>query len=168
MGGSWRVDETFVKVRGQLMYLYRAVDGQGHTVEFCLSRTRRLDKKCSDIFNNPPLDLSNPDFGAYRSWKPKVLEKAFFIVHTLAFLLAGLGAPMQNVLWFTDEDSIAANEKRVSELTQLLSWISCLYMPFMMGQVRCGTSKSDDGSRQIEDYLAIPDLVASYPQKVCK
>ena len=31
VGGSWRVDETFVKVRGQLMYLYRAVDGQGHT-----------------------------------------------------------------------------------------------------------------------------------------
>ena len=29
VGGSWRVDETFIKVRGQLMYLYRAVDGQG-------------------------------------------------------------------------------------------------------------------------------------------
>ena len=25
VGGNWRVDETFVKVRGQLMYLYRAV-----------------------------------------------------------------------------------------------------------------------------------------------
>ena len=25
VGGSWRVDETFIKVRGQLMYLYRAV-----------------------------------------------------------------------------------------------------------------------------------------------
>ena len=34
VGGSWRVDETFIKVRGQLMYLYRAVDGQGNTVEF--------------------------------------------------------------------------------------------------------------------------------------
>ena len=39
---SWRVDETFIKVRGQLMYLYRAVDGQGNTVEFFLSRTRGL------------------------------------------------------------------------------------------------------------------------------
>ena len=36
VGGSWRVDETFIKVRGQLMYLYRAVDGQGNTVEFFL------------------------------------------------------------------------------------------------------------------------------------
>ena len=42
VGGSWRVDETFIKVRGQWMYLYRAVDGQGNTVEFCLSRTRGI------------------------------------------------------------------------------------------------------------------------------
>ena len=42
MGGSWRVDETFIKVRGQWMYLYRAVDGQGNTVEFYLSRTRGI------------------------------------------------------------------------------------------------------------------------------
>ena len=42
MGGSWRVDETFIKVWGQLMYLYRAVDGKGNTVEFCLSRTRGI------------------------------------------------------------------------------------------------------------------------------
>ena len=27
VGGSWRVDETFIKVRGQWMHLYRAVDG---------------------------------------------------------------------------------------------------------------------------------------------
>src|SRR5438309_2453600 len=40
--GSWRVDETFIKVRGQLTYLYRAVDGQGNTVEFYLSRTRGM------------------------------------------------------------------------------------------------------------------------------
>ena len=37
--GNWRVDETFIKSRGRLMYLYRAVDGQGNTVEFFLSRT---------------------------------------------------------------------------------------------------------------------------------
>ena len=42
VGGSWRVDETFIKVRGQLMYLDRAVDGQGNTVEFFLSRTRGI------------------------------------------------------------------------------------------------------------------------------
>jgi transposase-like protein len=37
---SWRVDETYVRVKGQWMYLYRAVDSDGATVEFMLSPTR--------------------------------------------------------------------------------------------------------------------------------
>ena len=38
--GSWRVDETYIKVKGQWMYLYRAVDSAGNTLEFLLSNTR--------------------------------------------------------------------------------------------------------------------------------
>ena len=37
---SWRVDETYVKVKRAWMYLYRAVDSQGNTLEFLLSPTR--------------------------------------------------------------------------------------------------------------------------------
>jgi transposase, IS6 family len=37
---SWRVDETYVKVKGAWMYLYRAVDSAGNTLEFFLSATR--------------------------------------------------------------------------------------------------------------------------------
>ncbi len=37
---SWRVDETYVKVRGQWMYLYRAVDSTGQTIDFLLNQTR--------------------------------------------------------------------------------------------------------------------------------
>jgi transposase, IS6 family len=37
---SWRVDETYVKIKGVWMYLYRAVDSQGNTMEFLLSATR--------------------------------------------------------------------------------------------------------------------------------
>jgi len=40
VGTSWRVDETYVKIRGQWVYLYRAVDRAGKTVDFRLS-TRR-------------------------------------------------------------------------------------------------------------------------------
>ena len=32
--GSWRVDETYVKVRGKWAYLYRAVDKFGDTIDF--------------------------------------------------------------------------------------------------------------------------------------
>src|SRR3546814_19591778 len=37
---SWRLDETYVKVRGKWTYLYRAVDKQGDTIDLYLSPTR--------------------------------------------------------------------------------------------------------------------------------
>ena len=37
---SWRVDETYVKVKKAWVYLYRAVGSQGNTLEFLLSPTR--------------------------------------------------------------------------------------------------------------------------------
>jgi hypothetical protein len=40
VGGSWRCDETYIKVKGAWMYLYRAVDKAGKTVDFYLSRHR--------------------------------------------------------------------------------------------------------------------------------
>ena len=42
-GRSWRVDETYVKVRGQWTYLYRAVDKAGQTVDFRLSKRRDVE-----------------------------------------------------------------------------------------------------------------------------
>ncbi len=40
VGGSWRCDETYVKVKGRWTYLYRAVDKQGRTVDFLLTAKR--------------------------------------------------------------------------------------------------------------------------------
>lgn len=39
-GKSWRMDETYVKVKGQWKYLYRAVDKQGNTIDFLLRAHR--------------------------------------------------------------------------------------------------------------------------------
>ncbi|GHO82710.1 IS6 family transposase [Dictyobacter formicarum] len=45
---SWRVDETYVKVKKEWVYLYRAVDAHGNTLEFFLSSTR--DTKAAKQF----------------------------------------------------------------------------------------------------------------------
>ena len=37
---SWRVDETYIKVKGKWKYLYRAVDSNGNTLDFMLSSKR--------------------------------------------------------------------------------------------------------------------------------
>ena len=37
---SWRVDETYVRVKGKWVYLYRAVDSTGATIEFLLPAKR--------------------------------------------------------------------------------------------------------------------------------
>ena len=42
VSASWRVDETYVRVRGRWTYLYRAVDRQGITVDFLLSEHRNI------------------------------------------------------------------------------------------------------------------------------
>jgi putative transposase len=37
---SWRLDETYIRVRGEWKYLYRAVDKTGQTIDFLLTEQR--------------------------------------------------------------------------------------------------------------------------------
>ena len=39
-GGTWYADETYIKVKGKWTYLYRAVNANGDTLDFMLSRYR--------------------------------------------------------------------------------------------------------------------------------
>jgi transposase-like protein len=48
VGKRWRMDETYIKVKGQWKYYYRAVDKQGQTIDFLLTATR--DKKAASRF----------------------------------------------------------------------------------------------------------------------
>ena len=44
---SWRVDETYIKVKGKWKYLYRAVDSAGNTIDFLLS-ANAIDEQLND------------------------------------------------------------------------------------------------------------------------
>jgi len=57
VGGSWRMDETYIKVKGQWCYLYRAVDKSGDTIDdFMLSKNR--DEKAAKRFFNKAIGYS--------------------------------------------------------------------------------------------------------------
>ena len=65
-GSSWRVDETYIRVKGKWIYLYRAVDKQGRTVDLLLSEKR--DKAAAKRFHkSSSVSLSAP------AWKPSRL-----------------------------------------------------------------------------------------------
>ena len=56
VGGSWRMDETYIKVKGVWKYLYRAVDKEGKTVDFLL--TARRDKAAAMRFFDKAMKAS--------------------------------------------------------------------------------------------------------------
>src|SRR5438552_930980 len=69
---SWRVDETYVKVKGTWVYLYRAVDSEGNTLEFLLSPTRDAEaakhfcsKALSACHTTPPRVITVDKNAAY-------------------------------------------------------------------------------------------------------
>ncbi len=50
----WRLDESYIKVKGSWVYYYRAVDKQGNTIDFLL--TKRRDKKAALRFLNKAIE----------------------------------------------------------------------------------------------------------------
>ncbi|WP_416430710.1 IS6 family transposase [Piscirickettsia salmonis] len=54
---SWRLDETYIKIKGQWYYLYRAIDRHGDTVDFALSEHR--DEKTAYTFLKKATGSSN-------------------------------------------------------------------------------------------------------------
>jgi putative transposase len=56
IGKSWKMDETYIKVKGQWTYYYRAVDKANQTIDFFLSLTR--DTKAAVAFFEKAIDSS--------------------------------------------------------------------------------------------------------------
>jgi transposase-like protein len=69
-GSSWRVDETYVKIRGKWVYLYRAVDREGKTVDFRLSSSRNVGaakaffREAIKVQGSPPRTITLDGYAA--------------------------------------------------------------------------------------------------------
>ena len=92
--------------------------------------------------------------------KPNVVNKMITASHLGAYLVSSLAFPDQNIMWFTDNDSISANDKTTTILTQVFATSISNIVDFNLGNLRCGSAKCDMGNNQIEDLLAIPDFAA--------
>jgi transposase-like protein len=69
---TWHMDETFVRIGGKWLYLFRAVDSAGQTVDFYLSETR--DREAAKLFlkralantdNRPPRVFARDGLRSY-------------------------------------------------------------------------------------------------------
>ena len=79
---SWRVDETYIRVKGRWCYLYRAIDSTGATIDFLLSALRdaaaakRLLRKALSGPSHPQPRVINTDQARlYGSAIPGVKEE---------------------------------------------------------------------------------------------
>lgn len=93
-------------------------------------------------------------------WKPSVIDRVVWTIYLGAFLVSGFSAAGQDVLFIFDEDEIAANPTQLTKLTELFGRAVSNQQGPMMGHLRVGTTRSDDGSYSLEDLAALPDLAA--------
>ena len=76
--GSWRVDETYVRVGGRWKYLFRAVDKHGQLIDFMLSDRRntraayRFLRKATKMMSGyPPCSITTDRLASY----PKAIRR---------------------------------------------------------------------------------------------
>ncbi|PKV48074.1 putative transposase [Aquimarina sp. MAR_2010_214] len=92
---SWRLDETYIKVGGKDRYLYRAVDKQGNTIDFLLTK-RRMKGSAQKFLskairnNGKPriinIDKSGANTAGIRTWNKRSLTSKKIKIRRVKYL----------------------------------------------------------------------------------
>ncbi|WP_439876666.1 IS6 family transposase (plasmid) [Bacillus mycoides] len=83
---AWHLDETYIKIKGEWCYLYRAIDSDGHTLDFQLRKTRHHQaayafmKRLVKHFGEP--SVLTTDKAPALLYAFKKLQKADYYTHT--------------------------------------------------------------------------------------
>jgi hypothetical protein len=99
-------------------------------------------------------------FGSVSQWKKYSFEKLTRVGLLGAMLISCMSAPGQNVIWLTDQDEIAPNDKLHREATQLIGHYMNHLLTHNMSHFRFGSTKMDPGSLWVEDLVSLPDLAS--------
>jgi hypothetical protein len=118
-----------------------------------------VDKRFTRSLTLTPEDrLALP--ATFGKWPTQVIQKLLLVSHLGSLFIAGLSAPAQNIIWFTDNDDFVANDQRVIDLTPFFAGMVGNYSEQQMGHFRFGTTSCDNGDFMIEDLASLPDLAA--------
>ncbi|MDZ4417105.1 IS6 family transposase [Bacillus cereus] len=83
---AWHLDETYIKIKGEWCYLYRAIDSDGHTLDFQLRKTRNYQaaytfmKRLVKHFGEPSVLTTDKAPALFCAFKK--LQKADYYTHT--------------------------------------------------------------------------------------
>ena len=121
--------------------------------------TFAVDSRIQFMFANQFLQIAHEMFSLV---KKGVVEDMLRVVHFGAQAVMLAASPEQNIVWFTDSDQIVANEKCEQLFGKLAETTirSVFLRDVKLGRIAFGLTSVDDGSLEIEDFAAVPDLVA--------
>jgi hypothetical protein len=80
-------------------------------------------------------------------WKPAVVDRLMWVIYLSAFLVSGLSAPGQDVMFIIDEDEVAANVPQLTKLTELFGRACSNQGGPAMGQGERGWPRGGGGRR---------------------
>jgi hypothetical protein len=156
---SFKALNDGMRRRALVPFMRAAASIEGCLVQFAIS-------KGGSLFTSASKDESGAE--RLKRWKPNVQERLLRVLHLSAFLLSGLSAPGQDVLWIVDEDDIAANIPMLTDLTELFGRLLSSYSSHTLGHIRCGTTATaGDGGLALEDLVAIADLTTGTLGEIC-
>ena len=126
-----------------------------HVITFAVAKSIR------SLFHRSGGDDSDADLSRIADkYKSGGQEHLARVLHFFSFALAGLSSQGQHVDWITDVDQIAPEQEWLADLVTLAGNLSSHYLTHSLGHFRLGTTRSDDGTRLLEDVCAVPDFFA--------